>query len=84
MSSTVVQQKQRKFVKCGEKTGTGCGQPITFDTAYRGKNGGWVPLEEYLDAGQKLLRPHNCPVKKQQHQPVTRLGPKTQYQYQCN
>lgn len=35
-------------------TGNGCLNPICFDKKYRDKNGDWVLLEEYIDAGNQV------------------------------
>lgn len=52
MSSSQIQRQQqkRRFQVCRAKGGTGCYNPITFDKAFRGTKGGWVPLEEVTDS----------------------------------
>jgi hypothetical protein len=71
------QQKQHKFQACRN----GCGQLITFDKAFRGKNNGWIPLDEITDSlGQKKLQAHQCPAKNKQQpeQSATKEQPKQQ------
>lgn len=55
------QLQKRKFQPCGQKTGTGCGKPITFDARYKSANKKFIPLEQ--DVLGNLI-PHDCEVKK--------------------
>lgn len=72
MSQVQQQQKQHKFQPCRN----GCGQLITFDKAFRGKNNGWVPLDEITDSlGQKKLQAHICPARNKQQQPPEQAQP---------
>jgi len=60
-------KQTHRFVRCEEKTGIECQRLITFDARYKSTTNKFIPLEEVSNSlGQKTLKPHDCPVKKQQ------------------